>query len=405
MLKIVQQGLPTSKSHQEICQKSFDQVMQRQDIGFFKMGERISFWQQSYDLGEDLRCRFDHLAIVGLGGSSLGTRVISDVFKVSNLCFVDNVDATEFEETLESLGDLKKTCWAFISKSGTTIETLCTLEFLDQIYRQEGLQLSEHAVVISENRDNTLTRWAQQNKVPQAEIPLDVGGRFSVLTPVGMVPAAFAGLDLEKFRVGSLRALAERELIANIAAQALASFEREEWITLLWSYNSKLKSFGGWFQQLWAESLAKQKNIQGKAAPRVSTPMTAVGACDQHSILQQVMEGARDKWVVFQRIGDSELGSQRLQKSQFKETQDLEGRSMGELLKAEGVATQEALSQNGVSTLSLYLEHLDEESLGYLFMFWEMVVATIGETLAINTFDQPGVELGKRLAKDKLKKA
>ena len=118
-----------------------------------------------------------------------------------------------------------------------------------------------------------------------------------------------------------------------------------------------------------------------------------------------VMEGARDKFVVFLRVEESEAGSQRLQKSQFSETKELVGRTMGELLKFEALATQEALTQSGVSTLTLKTKVLDEQSLGYLFMFWQLVVAGLGEYLQIDAFNQPGVELGKRLAKEKLQKA
>ena len=117
------------------------------------------------------------------------------------------------------------------------------------------------------------------------------------------------------------------------------------------------------------------------------------------------MEGARDKFVIFLRVEESEAGSQRLSKAHFKETQDLQGRTMGELLRVEALATQEALTQNGVSTLTLKTKVLDEETLGYLFMFWQLVVAGMGEYLQIDAFSQPGVELGKRLAKEKLKKA
>ena len=131
--------------------------------------------------------------------------------------------------------------------------------------------------------------------------------------------------------------------------------------------------------------------------------MSAVGASDQHSILQQVMEGTKDKFIIFQRVEESETGSMRIRKAQFSETVSLEGRTMGELLRAEASATQEALVQSAVPTMTLKMKVLDEESLGYLFMFWQLVVAGLGEYLKIDAFNQPGVELGKVLAKAKLK--
>lgn len=170
----------------------------------------------------------------------------------------------------------------------------------------------------------------------------------------------------------------------------------------MWSYNSRMKNFGLWFQQLWAESLGKAVKWDGSPAPRVSSPLCAVGASDQHSILQQVMERAKDKFVVFQRFADTEGGTKKILQPQFPETKSLQGRTMGALLGVEAQSTQETLNHNGVSTLTLSYKALDEESLGYQFMLWELVVAGLGEVLGINAFDQPGVELGKVLAKKKL---
>lgn len=404
MLEISQADHKLNDKVLEKCQESLKLFLQRRDIGFPQLVERIPLWQQSHKVGEDFSRRFKQMVIVGLGGSSLGTRVIAEVFRAKNLFFIDNVDALEFETLLEELGPLTEIGWVFISKSGTTIESLCALEFINQIYQQEQLQLANQSLVVSENRDNTLMSWAARHSMPTCEIPMDVGGRFSVLSPVGMLPAAFLGLDLEKFRVGALRALNDTSLVTQTMAQVAQSFEREEWISLLWFYNSRLKNFGGWFQQLWAESLGKSHSRSGGLAPRASTPMWAVGASDQHSILQQVIAGAKDKFVIFLRVDESEGGSQRLKKSQFAETMDLEGRSMGELLKAEALATQEALAESGVSTMTFKTKALDEHSLGYLFMFWQLVIAGLGEYMQIDAFDQPGVELGKRLAKQKLKR-
>ncbi|WP_413558548.1 glucose-6-phosphate isomerase [Bdellovibrio sp. HCB209] len=404
MLEITQANHTNSEHLIQECQSSLKLFLQRKEIGFPQLVERINLWQQSHKTGADFAAKFKKLVIVGLGGSSLGTRVIREVFNAHNVFFVDNVDALVFETLVDELGDLKDVAWAFISKSGTTIESLCALELLDQVYKEEGLHLPANSIVISETKSSSLTEWARKHKVPECEIPLDIGGRFSVLSPVGMFPAAFMGLDLEKFRVGAKRALLDTATVTQTMAQVIQSYGREEWITLLWSYNSRMKDFGGWFAQLWAESLGKPVTRAGTPAPRVSTPIAAIGASDQHSILQQVMEGTKDKFVIFQRVEEAEGGSMKIKTAQFKETMDLQGRTMGELLKAEALATQEALVANGVSTMTLKTKTLDEETLGYLFMFWQLVVAGLGEYLKIDAFNQPGVEAGKILAKAKLKK-
>lgn len=402
LMQISQSTHSSPESLLSFCRDSYKKFLQRSEIGFPKLVERRELWQKAGKVGVAKAGQFKKMVIVGLGGSSLGTRVIQEVFQAKNLFFVDNVDAVEFELLLKDLGDLKEVCWAFVSKSGTTIESLCALEILEQVYQNQGLRLGAHSVVISESKESSLTRWARQNQVAECEIPLDIGGRFSVLSPVGVLPAAFVGVNLDRLREGAQRARNAEDTVVQLMAQLLQSFERGEWITLLWSYNSRMKNFGLWFQQLWAESLGKAVKRDGSPAPRVSTPLCAVGASDQHSILQQVMEGAKDKFVLFQRFSDSEGGSLKIAKAQFPETQSLQGRTMGALLGVEAQSTQEALNHNGVSTLTLHYEALNEESLGYQFMLWELVVAGLGEALGINAFDQPGVELGKVLAKKKL---
>ncbi|MBS1970291.1 MAG: glucose-6-phosphate isomerase [Bdellovibrionales bacterium] len=402
-MKITQVSHPTQEAVLGKCREAYKKFLQRSEIGFPKLPERSELWLKSERLGSAKAEEFESLVIVGLGGSSLGTRVIQEVYHAKNVFFVDNVDAVEFENLLGDLQDLAKVCWAFVSKSGTTIESLCALEILDQVYNDKGLKLAKNSVVISETKESSLTKWARANGVSELEIPLDVGGRFSVLSAVGLMPAAFIGANLNEIRTGALRALKDEAAVTELMAQFVQSFARGEWISLMWSYNSRMKNFGLWFQQLWAESLGKAVTREGLQAPRVSTPMAAVGASDQHSILQQVMEGARDKFVFFQRFGDSEGGTLKVKKAQFPETQDLQNRTMGALLGVEAQSTQEALSHNGVSTMTLHYEKLDGESLGYQFMLWELVTAGLGEILGINAFDQPGVELGKVLAKKKLK--
>jgi glucose-6-phosphate isomerase len=387
------------------AQTALKKFMARQDIGFVALPDRGNLWEQSAKIGKELRKNFQTMVIVGIGGSSLGARVIAQVANAQNVFFVDNVDAVEFENLLKRVGDFKTTCWLFISKSGTTIETLTALEFIDHAYKEQNIDLHKNSVVITENKANTLSEWAKKHNIPQAEIPLDVGGRFSVLAPVGLIPAAFVGFDLEKMRQGALQARDNKVLTENLMAHVMTSFQQNQWITLFWYYCSRASCLGMWMQQLWAESLGKKTNRQGQMAPRASTPMWAIGAIDQHSFLQQVMDGTKDKFVLFHRFEDAEGGSAPLQSAQFTETKSLVSKKMGKLLQAEAIATEEALRSNGVSTLCLKTKALDEVSLSFYFMLFELVIAGLGEWMDINAFDQPGVELGKRLAKDLLSKA
>ena len=408
MLEISQNTHKTTDENREISQKSLQVFLQRKDIGFSDLPFRMPLWSTSTELAKKMSAKFKRLVIVGIGGSSAGPQVLCEMFQMKNVFFIDNVDPLQFQRTmadLEALGDLEEICWAFISKSGSTIETLCTLEYLLEIYSQKGLELAEQSVVITENHPNSLFKWAEAHRVPTLEIPKDVGGRFSILSPVGIFPAAFAGLNVESFRKGAMAALKETTLVTHVMAQFLQSFQRQEWISLFWFYNSSCRWFGVWLQQLWAKSLGKAINRNNEEALRASSPMWAMGACDQHSILQQVMEGARDKFVIFFRFENLECGPSILSKTHFPETEMLKGKSMGELLKVETVSTQEALEHNRISTMTFKSKGLDESTLGYLFMFFELVVAGLGEVHRIDAFDQPGVELGKRLAKEKLLKS
>lgn len=351
---------------------------------------------------ESIRQKFSKFALVGIGGSSLGVQVLAQFFSNTQFTFIDNADAVEFENQIEHLGSLSEVFWVFTSKTGETVETLSVLEFLDQLYTEKNLKLADQCVVITEKKASSLSLWAHERKVLQFEVPSEVGGRYSVLSHVGLVPAYLMGLNIAALKVGAEKALKEHELLQKFVAAALSSFERQEWITVLWSYSSKLKNFGLWWQQLWAESLAKKVDLNGKPALRVSTPVPLIGATDQHSVLQQVIEGHRDKFVIFLRAEEAEQGSQRLKKSHLSATQALQGLRFGDLLRAEAQATQENLTEEGISNLALKFSGFDEENLGFLFMFMQMAVLSLGQALNVNPLNQPGVERGKVLCKKNL---
>ena len=376
----------------------------RADVGFIHLPERAELWVSSEARARELRKTSHNLVVLGMGGSSLGGRAIMQSMRKWNethhVEFIDNVDSERFWSWLKSRPNLQDTHFVIVSKSGNTIETLTMAEFIDQHLRTTGFKkLSACSTVISETADNPLMRWARKEGVTSLEIPTDVGGRYSVLTPVGLLPAAFYGLDLEALRAGAEWALTQDDLVARLSAQSLMSFDRNEWISLFWAYADNLREFGLWTQQLWAESLGKAKSRDGGPAKRASTPLPAVGSSDQHSILQQVMEGAHDKFLTFFRVLQSEGEGPELEKNLFDCQTVMMGKTMGQLFAAEATATRSALEKQGIQSQTLTTEKLDERSMGALFMLLELVVGTIGEALEINAFDQPGVELGKKLAR------
>ncbi len=394
-----------SISNHRSAQQGLYQLLNRKDIGFYQLPERLNIWAEADLLAQRLRSQFKHMVIIGIGGSSIGPRAITESLGVTDhqVHFLDNVDETEFQRLFKVLPSLDKVVWVLTSKSGSTIETLAGADYVSEKYNENNINFLKHVVVITEKRSNPLYDFATANQIPVLEIPVDVGGRFSVLSSVGLLPAAFIGASLEQMRQGALQALKDEKQTIHLTELILKSFQQNKWISFFWFYCGHARFLGEWIKQLWAESLAKSVNRQGGAAPRVSTPVSAVGVSDQHSLLQQVMEGDKDKFVLFLRFNGREKTTQKFQKTIFPIHQFLVGKGLGELMSAEASATEEALQKNGVMTTRLTYQDLDPYTLGYFFMQWKLVVGVLGEVLDINAFDQPGVELGKSLAKQILK--
>lgn len=380
--------------------QSYARVFLQKDIGFFQLPYRQELWDKSQELGAAFASRYKQMVLVGIGGSSLGPMAFYHAVGSKNqneLIFLDNPDSAHIEKQLQKI-QWDNCAFVYISKSGGTLETLALASLLLSKQADLGIDYRHCSVVISETKENPLSVWAKENSLPLLEIPQDVGGRFSVLTAVGVLPAVFLGHTAEDMRAGALSALQDKDKVAYFCQLAVESFKRQEWISFFWIYSTQLKDFGLWIQQLWAESLAKKQTRAGQTAPRVSTPFAALGANDQHSLLQQVMDGARDKWVVFMRTQSAEKKSIAVGKNHFSVHPYLSKISLGEILAAEARGTESALKQQGISTLSLHIGELNAQTLGYLFMFFELAVAGIAEHLDIDAYDQPGVELGKRLA-------
>ncbi|MBX9767386.1 MAG: glucose-6-phosphate isomerase [Bdellovibrionales bacterium] len=381
----------------------YDNLLARKDLGFHQTPAREFLWKESIQRGQQIRQNFKQMVVLGIGGSSLGGRAILSALapdQTQNLLFFENVDGFEFWRRLDQLKDLRVVHFVLVSKSGTTLETLTQASFVQEKLLEHGLDLKLQATVITEKRKNPLYDWAVDERIPVLEIPIDVGGRFSVLTPVGLLPTAFLGLDVLEMKKGAEWALAQKPLWCELAQLSLQSFRREEWITLFWTYSDRLRDFGLWIQQLWAESLGKAANRKGGKAPRASTPMPLVGANDQHSVQQQVMEGAPDKFTVFIRDLEAESFGRKLEQNLFPHLKYTEGKVIGALLAAEAQATARALKESGRHSATLQVDTLDERTLGAMFMGFELLTGLLGECLDINAFDQPGVELGKKLAKE-----
>jgi glucose-6-phosphate isomerase len=379
------------------------QLLQSKDIGFFNLALLEKGAQDSIALAHKLIPKYEQIAILGIGGSSLGTQALvealaPEALEAGKILFFDNVDSKSFFRKLKACGP--KTLWVLVSKSGGTIETLSQAEYINEYLKSQGQPLlSENAVAITENKSSALFDWAGKSKIPVLEVPLSVGGRFSVLTPVGLFPAAFLGLKVNEIIAGAEKVLKEQLNIKTLVAQFLASWERGEQTTYFFHYCDDLKFWGQWTQQLWAESLGKKQTLNGSPAEPMSVPMACRGSTDQHSVLQQIAEGTQKKFVCFLRVEDSETFGQSLNSSLFSSASEMLGKSLGQLLGAEAQATQEALAESHIQSITLRTPALTTTSMGALLFTFELVVGALGMAKNINPFDQPGVERGKVLAR------
>lgn len=405
---------PLSSFDKNSIYNSFNKVLNDHNIGFTKIPSRTQLFTQSEALGENLLKNYDQFLIIGIGGSSMGSRALAEITNTKNIYFLDNVDTVEFDRVWmhlthnpthpDSVSSLRRTAFLIVSKSGSTIEILWNYSLIENLMNKNGLKLIEQSYFVSELTNSPIASLAKNNNRPLLEVPLDVGGRFSVLTPVGLVVAKICGLSLKDIQSGADSALHDKSEVGNACELFLNSFTKNESITLFWFYNSNFRWFGAWLQQLWAESLGKKMDLAGNPAPDFSTPMLAIGACDQHSILQQVAHGTKNKFVCFYNFKSVENSQHKMQFNTFTDLNYLNNRNYGDLISTQAKATAEALKLNSVSTSVFNIDDQNTSfSTGYLFMYFQLIVATLGVHKNINPFDQPGVSLGKELTLNSLK--
>lgn len=382
--------------------KSLDFIKStKSDSGFYTIPTHDKHFTESETLAHQLKEKYQKYIVVGVGGSSMGGRALVEIAKSEHITFLDNVDLSEISDIIKKhLNFIHETAFIIISKSGSTIEILLNYSTLHEQFKLlANFDIIKNSFFISEKNNNPIANFASEHKRPLLEIPVNIGGRFSVLTPVGLLIAAISNYNIKDIRLGAEMALDDEEKIIQFADLFLESFKRKENISLFWFYNSYYRWFGGWIQQLWAESLGKKETIENKPAPSFSTPMIAIGSTDQHSILQQVAHGPKDKFVIIFDFESTKSTSTVLKNTLFKEISFFKDRQYSDLISSQSLATYKALKLNQVSTLFINCQDTQKEKFtGYLFMFFQLLVATIGHHEKINPFDQPGVTLGKELS-------
>jgi glucose-6-phosphate isomerase len=356
---------------------------------------------------------FDDVLILGTGGSSLGGRTLVSLAERGRqhsllrprLHFLDNVDPDSFQALFESL-DPERTGVIAISKSGTTAETLCqfaaVLDFLLGALDAEAL--SRKILVVTEDKPSPLKSLAERFSLRFMAHDPKLGGRFSVLSQVGLLPARLAAVDGEALREGAskvldatLEASKPEEAAPAVGAAIAVGLLQERMVTqsVLMPYVDRLGDLGFWYRQLWAESLGK--NGTG------TTPIRALGTVDQHSQLQLYLEGPRDKMFTLIRLSTAGQGPRVDPKLIDDATLSyLAGRTMGDLLEAEALATSDTLVHHGRPLREFALDRLDAEVLGGLLMHFMLETAIAADLLGVDAFDQPAVEEGKKLTRERL---
>lgn len=359
-------------------------------------------------LSKEWREKFETVWIFGAGGSSLGGKMLCEFSEKTGhpsgssprVVFLENIDPFSFQKSLHNC-DFDKTGVLAISKSGETLETIAQLSLCVSAWNQAGIdKLSDQFMGICQPGQNSLRVMCEKLNIPVLDHDPKVGGRYSVLSLVGILPALIAGANGAAFREGAKVVLdqflagcdPEQFSPALGAAMAVGLAEKKNITqTVLMPYCDRLHLFGRWYRQLWAESLGK--NGLG------TTPIDALGAVDQHSQLQLYLDGPSDKMFTFIRVVHSDFGEKiQIPWLSGSKLRHLNGLTLNELMDVQYRSMATALKERGRPCRTFEVELLDEKAVGSLIMHFIFETILSGYLLNINPFDQPAVEIGKHLA-------
>lgn len=363
----------------------------------------------------EVRENFDNFVVLGIGGSALGPIAVFTAlchFRYNDLpaekrgvkFFVeDNVDPERMLALLDVI-DVRRTVFNVITKSGATSETMSQYLIIADILKREiGEGWQKHIIATTSAKKGNLIKLAKKEGFRTFFIPDGVGGRFSELCPVGLLPAAVLGIDIEGLLAGAAamdKRCSECDMGKNPALAAAAlqylAMKRGKNISVMMPYADSLKYMADWYCQLWGESLGKAVDLDGKTVHAGQTPVKSLGVTDQHSQVQLYTEGPFDKVVTIIGVekfrGDVTIAEGA---EEFPDVHFLSGHTMSELINTERVATEYALTRSGHMNNTVMLPEVNAESVGELLMFFQLQTAYCGELLNIDTFNQPGVEEGK----------
>ena len=392
------------------------------EIGFLKLGSSREVLADIVPFAERTGQAFDTVIVLGIGGSALGTLALQHALlkphwnELSDeareyypkLYVLDNIDPTTIGPFLDRI-DLRRTLINVVSKSGATAETMAQFlivrDRLQKLFDDDNAYRG-HLIFTTDPAKGVLRELADAEGIPTLPVPADVGGRFSVLSAVGLLPAALVGIDVNALLDGA-NAMQERcasaDLMENPAGlfaclQHAAHEQHNAAIHVMMAYSDRLYFIADWFRQLWAESLGKQHALNGADVFRGPTPVKALGATDQHSQVQLYMEGPFDKTVTL--LGVRDFGTDVAIPNIYSKVPALSylgDHTLGELLNAERRATSLALTASARMNMTIELPQLNAHTMGELLMMLQIATVYAGALYDVDPFDQPGVELGKQL--------
>jgi len=353
----------------------------------------------------------EKIILVGMGGSSLGVRAIYEFLlpsrnNLKEMIFLDTIDPLRIQFLFKNI-DLKDSHFLFISKSGNTIEVITVLRFINDM-----IKLNRKNSTIITGADSNLEKFANERKIKVFNISNNVGGRFSVFSVAGLVPLAIVGVDIDNLLAGSKRVFngffEKDKYYRPIMEKSRFLVENKSRfnINVVFSYSAALEGFNKWYIQLWAESLGK-KNIN--STRQGLTPIGLIGPSDQHSFLQLIMDGVRDKTVTFIKINDHKTNSV-IPSSAEKDMSILDYSfdysdkfTFNNLINLQADSTIESIAnEKDIPIDVITISTVDEYNIGKLMFAFQLVVSAVGQFLQINTYDQPGVETGKEILIGKL---
>ncbi len=366
---------------------------------------------------DEIREKFENFVVLGIGGSALGPiavhRAINHLHynelpqeKRNGPRFYveDNIDPERMSALLDVI-NVKKTCFNIITKSGATAETMSQYLIVSTALKEAlGESWTKHIVATTDKEKGNLIRLALEQSFKLFYIPDTVGGRFSELCPVGLLPAAVCGIDIREMLEGAKfmdkriksPAIWENSALLEAVIQYILMEDMGINVHVMMPYAESLKYMADWFCQLWAESLGKNVTRKGMAVNVGQTPVKALGVTDQHSQLQLYTEGPYDKVVTFLHV-ENFRSNVKIPEGceEYPNVSFLGGKSLNELINAEYHGTQYSLLRSGRMSQTIHMPYINEHTLGQLIYFFEMVTAYVGELLDINAYDQPGVEESK----------